>query len=53
MQIYYSQMADIFPSFKEKNFLDLNDNNNHHIHPTYTKGETWLKYFSLFNLMYT
>ena len=36
--------------YKERNFLDLNNDNNQHIHPTYTKSGAWLKYFSPSNL---
>ena len=35
--------------YKERNFLDLNNNNNHHIHPIYTKDRAWLKHFGLSN----
>lgn len=37
--------------YKERNFMDLNDNDNQHICPTYTKEGAWLKYFGLFNLI--
>ena len=39
--------------YKERNFLDLNNNNNQPIQPTYTKGGTWLKHFRLLNLLCT
>ena len=31
--------------FKERNFLDLFDNDNSPTKPTYMKGGSWLKYF--------
>jgi len=37
--------------YKGRNFLDLNNNNNQHIYPTYAKDGAWLKYFSLSNMM--
>ena len=35
--------------YKRNHFLDLNNDNNQSIHPTYSKGGAWLKYFSLCN----
>jgi len=35
--------------YRGKNFMDLNDDNNQHIHPTYTKEGAWLKHFGLSN----
>ena len=46
-QIYFQ-----VSNYKGKYFLDLNDNNNQPIHSTYSKGSTWLKHFSLSNLLY-
>ena len=31
--------------YKEKNFLDLNDNDNLSTGPMYLKGDAWLKHF--------
>jgi len=36
----YFQVLD----YKEKNFLDINDNDNIFIQPPYSKEDTWLKY---------
>jgi len=33
------------------NFLDLLDDNNNPLEPTYSKGKTWLKYFGHSNLL--
>jgi len=38
----YFQASDL----KRKHFLDLNDNDNEPIHPTYSKGSAWLKHLS-------
>jgi len=35
--------------YKRRNFLDLNDDNNQHIYPTYSKDSTWMKYIELSN----
>ena len=43
-QIYF-QVSD----FKEKHFLNLNNNNNQSIHLTYSKDGAWLKHFGLSN----
>ena len=45
----YFQASDL----KERNFLDLNDNNNKPIQPFYFKGGLWLKHFSMSNSLYT
>ena len=37
--------------YKERNFLNLNDDNNQPIHPTYSKDSAWLKHFGLSNSM--
>ena len=37
--------------YKERNFLDLNDDNNQPIYPIYTRDSAWIKYFSLSNSM--
>ena len=37
--------------YKERNFLELNNNDYQPIHPTYSKGSAWLKHFSLLNSM--
>ena len=37
---------------KERNFLELLDNNSNIIKLTYSKGESWLKYFSHSNSLY-
>ena len=34
---------------KGHNFLDLLNDNNKPLEPTYSKDETWLKYFGHFN----
>jgi len=34
--------------YKEKNFLDLNDDENLPIRPTYSKRGTWFKYFGYY-----
>jgi len=36
---------------KGHNFLDLLDDNNNPLEPTYSKGRTWLKYFGHSNLL--
>ena len=41
----YFQVSDL----KRKHFLDLNNNDNKPIYPTYSKGSAWLKYFNLSN----
>ena len=38
--------------YKERNFLDLNNNNNQPIYLTYSKSSAWLKHFGLLNLIY-
>ena len=38
--------------YKRKNFLDLNNNNNLLIKPTYSKGGTWLKHIEHSNILY-
>jgi len=35
------------------NFLELLDNKNNLLKPTYSKGGIWLKYFGHLNLLYT
>jgi len=37
--------------YKRRNFLDLNDNNNQLIHPTYSKDSAWVKHVELSNLL--
>ena len=37
---------------KERNFLELLDDNSNIIELIYSKGSLWLKYFSHFNLLY-
>jgi len=44
----YFQASD----FKKKHFLDLNNDDNKPIYPTYSKGKAWLKYFGLSNSLY-
>ena len=44
----YFQVFD----YKRRYFLDLNNNNNQPICSTNSKSSTWLKYFSLSNLLY-
>ena len=39
-------------NYKERKFLNLNDNNRNSIHPTYLKDRSYLKHFSLSNLLY-
>jgi len=41
----YFQAFDL----KGRNFLDLNDDNNKPIQPSYSKGGSWLKHFSVSN----
>jgi len=43
----YFQVFD----YKGRHFLDLNNDNNQSICPIYSKSSTWLKYFSLSNLL--
>jgi len=43
----YFQASD----YKGKNFLDLNNDDGNHICPSYSKGEAWLKHFSLSNTL--
>ena len=43
----YFQVFD----YKRRYFLDLNNNNNQPICSTNSKSSTWLKYFSLSNLL--
>ena len=43
----YFQVSDL----KGKHFLDLNNNDNKPIHPTYSEDSAWLKHFSLSNLL--
>ena len=38
--------------YKERNFLNLNNNNNQPIHPIYSKDGIWQKYFSFSNSIY-
>jgi len=38
---------------KGKHFLDLVDNDNNIIEPSYIKGGSWLKYFGHSNSLYT
>lgn len=45
-QIYF-QVSE----YKGKNFLDLNDDDNQPICPTYFKGDAWLKHFGFSNLI--
>ena len=35
--------------FKERKFLELNDDNSSPIHPIYSKDRAWLKYFGFLN----
>ena len=37
--------------FKEKNFLDLNNNNNLSTRLIYSKNSAWFKYFEYFNTL--
>ena len=37
---------------KERNFLELVNNNNKLLEPTYCKGSSWLQVFGHFNLLY-
>ena len=37
--------------YKRRNFLNLKDDNNQPIYPTYSKDNAWLKHFNLFNLI--
>ena len=45
----YFQASD----YRGKNFLDLNDNDDKPIQPSYSKGGAWLKHFSLSNSLCT
>ena len=38
-------------NYKEKNFLDLKNNNNLSTRPTYSKGSTWLKHIEHSNML--
>lgn len=40
-------------NYKERNFLNLKDNKEEDICPTYTKEKAWLKHFGLSNSLYT
>ena len=37
---------------KERNFLELVDNDNNTLEPTYCKGGTWLQFFGHSNMLY-
>ena len=50
MQLYYSQIADVLPSFRIQEKKFLNNDKNQPI--TYFKSSVWLKYFGLFSPMY-
>ena len=39
--------------FKERNFLELNDDSHNPIHPTYSKGRVQMKFCGTLNLLYT
>ena len=39
--------------FKERKFLELNNDDNSLIYFTYSKGRAWLKNFGFSNLLYT
>ena len=39
--------------YKERHFLNLNNDNKQPIHLIYSKGRAWLKYFDLSNLLCT
>jgi len=43
------QVSDL----KERNFLELVDNNNNTLEPTYCKGSTWLQFFGHSNTLCT
>ena len=45
----YFQASDL----RGRNFLDLNDNDNKPIQLSYSKGESWLKHFSVSNSLCT
>jgi len=47
------QMHFQVSNYKRRNFLNLNDNDNNFICPTYLKDRAWLKCFSLSNSLYT
>ena len=44
----YFQVSD----YKGNYFLNLNNDNNQPICPTYCKGDAWLKYFGISNSLY-
>ena len=49
--IYKYQIYFQISNYKKRNFLNLNNDDNQLLHPTYSKDSIWLKHVSLSNLL--